>query len=123
MPDIEPERSFAARKAAELALVRVCHHCGRRPGFVLIGGLVPGLLCSDASIRHAGTTDVDVQVDLEIAGNAANAARLEQALLNAEFSPDAERCGDGCPLQRTGQLQSSSLSCWQTCTTSHKARR
>jgi hypothetical protein len=34
---------------------------------------------------HAGTTDIDVQVDLEIAAGATNAARLEQALKNAEF--------------------------------------
>ena len=39
--------------------------------------------------QHAGTSDVDVQVDLEIAYGAANAARLEQALKNAEFVPDA----------------------------------
>jgi hypothetical protein len=69
----------------------VCHHYGARPEFVLIGGLVPGLLCSDASVQHAGTSDVDVQVDLEIAGGSVNAARLERALRNAEFSPDAER--------------------------------
>jgi len=90
MAELEPERSLAARKAAELALVRVCHHYGGRPEFVLIGGLVPGLLCSDASVHHAGTTDVDVQVNLEIAGGAVNAARLEHALRNAEFSPSAE---------------------------------
>lgn len=52
---------------------------------------MPGLLCSDASVRHAGTSDVDVQVDLEIAGGAVNAARLERALRSAEFSPDTER--------------------------------
>jgi len=69
----------------------VCHHYGARPEFVLIGGLVPGLLCSNASVQHAGTSDVDVQVNPEIAGGSGNAARLEQALQNAEFSPDAER--------------------------------
>jgi len=69
----------------------VCHHYGARPEFVLIGGLVPGMLCSEASVQHAGTSDVDVQVDLEIAGGSINAARLEQALRNAEFSPDAQR--------------------------------
>jgi hypothetical protein len=40
-------------------------------------------------MRHAGTTDVDVQVDLEISSGAVNTARLEQALRNAEFTPDA----------------------------------
>lgn len=89
--DPNEERSSAARKAAELALVRVCHHYGGLPEFVLLGGLVPGLLCSDASVTHAGTTDVDVQVNLEIAGGSVHAPRLEEALRNADFSPDAER--------------------------------
>ncbi|WP_204801735.1 hypothetical protein [Mycobacterium riyadhense] len=91
MSDEEPPRSAAARRAAELALVRVVHHYGGRPEFVLIGGLVPALLCSASEWRHAGTTDVDVQVDLEIARGSVHAARLEQALRNAEFVPDGER--------------------------------
>lgn len=66
----EPVRSSEARAAAELALVRVVHHYGEKPGFVLLGGLVPPLLCSNSEFRHAGTTDVDVQVDLEIARGA-----------------------------------------------------
>lgn len=44
MPD-EPPRSRAARTAAEQALIRVVHHYGDRPEFVLLGGLVPDLLC------------------------------------------------------------------------------
>lgn len=40
---------------------------------------------------HAGTTDVDVPVDLEIACGSVNMARLEQALRNAEFQPDSQR--------------------------------
>lgn len=90
MTDEEPERSEAARRAAELALVRVVHHYGARPGFVLLGGLVPALLCSSSDRRHAGTTDVDVQVDLEIARGSVEAGRLEQALRNAEFEPGGE---------------------------------
>lgn len=70
--------------------MRVVHHYGARPEFVVLGGLVPELLCADSAWRHAGTTDVDVQVDLEIACGAVNAARLENALRNAEFAPDAE---------------------------------
>lgn len=88
MPEDELPRSHAARAAAELALVRVVHHYGGRPEFVLLGGLVPALLCSGSTALHAGTTDVDVQVDIEITGGATNAARLEQALRNAEFEPD-----------------------------------
>lgn len=81
-------RSRRARAAAESALVRVAHHYGEQPPFVLIGGLVPELLCTRSPNIHAGTTDVDVQVDLEISTNAVNARRLERALANAEFQPD-----------------------------------
>jgi len=87
----EPVRSSEARAAAELALVRVVHHYGEKPGFVLLGGLVPPLLCSQSGFRHAGTTDVDVQVDLEIAGGATHTRQLEQALTNADFHPDSAR--------------------------------
>ena len=90
MPDDEPLRSQAARAAAELALVRVVQHYGGRPEFVLLGGLVPALLCVQSGARHAGTTDVDVQVDLEITSGAANAV-LERALRKAEFEPDARK--------------------------------
>jgi hypothetical protein len=51
----QPVRSSEARAAAELALVRVVHHYGEKPGFVLLGGLVPQLLCSHSAFRHAGT--------------------------------------------------------------------
>jgi hypothetical protein len=86
VPDEAP-RNRQARAAAEQALVRVIHHYGARPEFVVLGGLVPELLCSGSAFQHAGTTDVDVQVNLEIACGAVNTVRLEQALLNAEFQP------------------------------------
>jgi hypothetical protein len=89
MPD-ESLRSRAAREAAERALVRVVHHYGARPEFVVLGGLVPELLCSGSTFQHAGTTDVDVQVDLEIACGSANTKRLERALRNAEFEPEGK---------------------------------
>lgn len=63
----EVPRSRAARDAAETALVRVVHHYGSRPEFVLMGGLMPEYFCAGSGLHHAGTTDVDVQVDLEIA--------------------------------------------------------
>jgi hypothetical protein len=87
----DTDRSRAARLAAERALVRVVHHYGGRPEFVILGGLVPELLCSGSTWRHAGTTDVDVQVDLELASGAVNTARLERALRHAEFEPDGRR--------------------------------
>jgi hypothetical protein len=49
MPDHDPPRSQAARAAAELALVRVVGYYGGRPEFVLLGGLVPGLLCAQSA--------------------------------------------------------------------------
>lgn len=87
----EPERSRAARRAAERAMIRVVHHYGGRPEFVVLGGLVPELLCAGSDFKHAGTTDVDVQVNLEIACGAVQTRRLEMALVNAEFEPDCER--------------------------------
>ena len=83
----EAPRSRMAREAAEQALVRVIHHYGSRPEFVVLGGLVPELLCATSTFQHAGTTDVDVQVDLEIACGAVNTLRLERALRDAEFEP------------------------------------
>ncbi len=83
----EPPRSRAARDAAESALVRVVHHYGGTPEFVLLGGLVPEILCAASGVLHAGTTDVDVQVNLEIEVGTVNVVRLERALVNAEFEP------------------------------------
>lgn len=84
----EVPRSRQARLAAEQALVRVVHHYGATPEFVVLGGLVPELLCSMSDRQHAGTTDIDVQVNLEIECDAVNTARLERALRHAEFEPD-----------------------------------
>jgi hypothetical protein len=84
-------RSREARELAERALVRLVYAYGEVPDFVLLGGLVPDLLCSNAARRHVGTTDVDVQVDLEIQGGSVNASRLEHALEEAGFAPDSER--------------------------------
>lgn len=86
-----PERSRAARQLAERALVRLVREYGDVPEFVLLGGLVPDLLCSRASHRHIGTTAVDVQVDLEIQGGAVNGVRLETALKAVDFRPDAQK--------------------------------
>jgi hypothetical protein len=86
----EQPRSYQARAYAEAALVRLVRAYGETPEFVLLGGLVPDLLCSGAPRPHEGTTDVDVQVDLEIQNDATNAKRLESALEQSGFdvSPD-----------------------------------
>ena len=86
----EIPRSRQARIVAEQALVRVVHHYGSKPEFVVLGGLVPELLCSKSSHQHAGTTDIDVQVNLEIECGTVNTKNLERALKNAEFEPDNE---------------------------------
>ena len=91
MIDEPSPRSRAARKAAETALVRIVCHYGERPEFVVLGGLVPELLCAGSDFQHAGTIDVDVQVDLEIACGAVNTARLERALHDAGFAPENAR--------------------------------
>ena len=87
----EPPRSRDARRLAETAVVRIVDAYGAVPEFVLLGGLVPDLLCSRSSTLHVGTTDVDVQVNLEIAGGSVNAAHLEAALHTAGFAPDHQR--------------------------------
>ena len=87
----EPLHSRQARDLAETALVRLVRAHGAVPEFVLLGGLVPDLLCSEAPQAHVGTTDVDVQVNLQIQGGSANATRLERGLKDAGFRPDSTR--------------------------------
>ena len=67
----EPARSRHARRLAEAALFRIVDAYGAVPEFVVLGGLVPDLLCGQSSTLHVGRTDVDVQVSLEIAGGSA----------------------------------------------------
>ena len=84
-------RDRTSRSVAERALVRLVTAYGGIPEFVLLGGLVPDLLCRQSPLRHQGTTDVDLQVDLEIHPAAASGLRLESALKVAGFVPDKER--------------------------------
>lgn len=84
-------RSQEAREAAERALVNIIHHYGGLPEFVVLGGLVPEFLCIQSNFRHAGTTDVDVQVNLEIECGSINTIRLEKALRAAGFVSDGNR--------------------------------
>lgn len=58
---------------------------------VVLGGLVPELLCTTTEIRHQGTTDVDIQINLEVEVDGVHAFELEQALLAAGFSADPEQ--------------------------------
>jgi hypothetical protein len=88
---MEAPRDRRSRAAAERALVRLVTAYGRVPDFVLLGGLVPDLLCAGTPRQHIGTTDVDLQLNLEINAGSQNAAHLESALLTAGFRADAER--------------------------------
>jgi hypothetical protein len=54
---------------------------------------VPDLLCRGSARLHVGTTDVDVQVDLEIQGGSVNGTHLEAALGRARFKPDDSQRG------------------------------
>ena len=87
----DPIRSRRARDLAQRALVRLVRAYGDVPEFVLLGGLVPDLLCRTAASSHQGTTDVDVQVDLEIQGGSVNSERMERALKDCGFTPDPQR--------------------------------
>lgn len=87
----DPIRSRRARDLAENALVRLVQAYGEVPEFVLLGGLVPDLLCRSATKSHQGTTDVDVQVDLEVQGGSINSEQLERALEVCGFAPDPQR--------------------------------
>jgi len=87
----DPVRSRQARELAEAALIRLVEEYGEIPEFVLLGRLVPDVLCGGAARRHVGMTDVDLQVDLEIQGGSGNAERLERALISANFVPDNAR--------------------------------
>lgn len=68
-----------------------CITTGRDPSSSFSAVLSRNSCVPPSAFRHAGTTDVDVQVDLEIACGSVNTRRLEQALRNAEFQPDADR--------------------------------
>lgn len=87
----DPIRSRLARDLAERALIQLVLAYGDIPEFVLLGGLVPDLLCRNAVRMHQGTTDVDVQVNLEVFGQSVHSARLERALKDCNFTPDNQR--------------------------------
>ncbi|RIK09794.1 MAG: hypothetical protein DCC49_05090 [Acidobacteria bacterium] len=85
----ELPRSRRARELAQEALVRLVAAYGTNPRFVLLGGLVPDLLCTRSQMLHIGTTDIDLQVNLEIYDGSPNVARLETALRASGFSADS----------------------------------
>ncbi len=92
-PGGSPERTQRSRALAEAALVRVAVGFGDVDvPIVVIGGLVPAVLCAASPIPHQGTLDVDLQINFEVQADATNAGLLEESLLAAGFAPDAEHC-------------------------------
>lgn len=65
--DSDVARSRRAREIAERSLVRLLLGAGPNADkVVIIGGLNPDLLAPDAPVPHAGTTDVDVLVEVGV---------------------------------------------------------
>jgi hypothetical protein len=89
--DDEPIRSRAARAAAELALVRVVHHYGDRPEFVVLGGLVPQLLCSGAGVAHGRRKPKDwYDIAFVLLHNDAGGPQAAARLVLDRFGPDLD---------------------------------
>lgn len=87
----EPDRTLDARALAEAALIRISENFGSTDiPLVVLGGLAPALLCATSSVQHQGTTDVDIQINLEVELDGAHAAEVEQALVAAGFEPHPE---------------------------------
>ena len=86
------ERTRDARGLAEAALVRIAAGFGSTDiPLVVLGGLVPELLCAGTNVPHQGTTDVDIQINLEVEIDGEHAFQLEEALVAAGFAADPER--------------------------------
>ena len=96
----ESPRTRSARDAAERALIRVVHHYGSRPEFVLLGGLVPDLLCSSpaAPVWRWTASDGFVSGETHTRRRAAWASASGEHLLDrglfTELDPQAQRLGD-----------------------------
>lgn len=89
-PELDSERSRAARKRAEDALVLFIHELGNfEPPLIVMGGLVPDILTRDQDPpvpRHLGTTDVDVLIDFQVAADE-DLNPIEEALRRVGFAP------------------------------------
>ena len=87
---MDTERSRAARKRAEGALVALLNELGEfDPPLIVLGGLVPDLLTRDQDVpapQHLGTTDVDILIDFQVAADQ-DLGPIEDALEKLGFSP------------------------------------
>jgi hypothetical protein len=93
---LDTERSPAARRRAEAALVALVHELGGHgPHLIVLGGLVPQVLAQgqDSPVpQHLGTTDVDLLVDFQV-GAGLDLAPLEGALERLGFHPSKKEDG------------------------------
>ena len=99
-----------------------CRHYGERPTSCSSGGLVPAMLCSGQRRLRAGTTDVDVQVDAEIAGGAPNMPvdwRSRSRTQTSTSTPSASGVGE--TVHGAATRRSSSSSCSPTSMISNRA--
>lgn len=89
--DFDLERSPAARKLAERALIWLVHELrDAQLPIIVVGGLVPEVLAREAELEapaHLGTSDVDILVALHASAEA-DLTELEAALERAGFEPD-----------------------------------
>ena len=77
----------AASRSVLLELVRILGE--HRDNVIVIGGLVPGLLCPDAADPHSGSMDIDMIVDHRRVDQEAY-SRIEDLLLEHGYRRDAE---------------------------------
>jgi hypothetical protein len=92
---MDEQRSPEARARAELALVRLLHGLGGEDVFLIVlGGLVPEVLASDAALvpEHLGTTDVDVLLITHVDPDA-DLGIVERAVERLGFKPDENEDG------------------------------
>lgn len=85
---VSEPRSHEARQRAEDALVRFALLAGTHTQeFVVIGGLNPDFLAPGAPVRHQGTSDVDILLELGFVydRDEDDYGWLEEALTNAGF--------------------------------------
>lgn len=88
----EPTRSRESRDSPKLRWRESSRRRAPCPSSCSLADSCPDLGCTRADHpAHQGTTDVDLQVDLEIANGSLNASRLERALLSAGFRTDDQR--------------------------------
>ena len=102
-----PTRSSAepANRRSWSAFLPRTNEWPRGPEFVVLGGLVPELLCAASEFQHAGTTDVDVQVDRAMrrcAGGSASGSAVGNGRRGGRGGCGARRPSANCRSRAAG---------------------